>query len=328
LESLAGAADTVVYVDSGSGDQSVEHAMRAGAHVLELDASRPFTAARARNAGFDRLLELAPSVEFVQFIDGDCTLRPGWIDAGVSALRARSDIAVACGRRRERSPEASVYNRLCDVEWDIPLGVVRACGGDALMRVDAFRRVGGFDDALIAGEEPDLCFRLSRLGYRVLRLDAEMSVHDAAMSRWTQWWKRAVRTGHTTADMLAKHGAAPEHRRARRALSALFWAVAVPCVCVAALAWSITRHDAIPVVVGSITAILAYAYLWSKIRRRYRAAGRSAADARAYAFSCLLAKVPETWGMLSSVVQRALGRTAHWIEYKDDHHPIAGADAS
>ncbi len=332
LESLAGAADTIVYVDSASSDRSVEHARLAGAHVVELDPASPFTAARARNAGFQRVVAIDPEVEFIQFIDGDCMLQPGWIDTALRALAERGDVAVVCGRRRERFPEASVYNRLCDVEWDTPLGIARACGGDALMRAEAFRRVGGFDDLLIAGEEPDLCVRLARLGYRVLRLDAEMTLHDAAMSHWTQWWKRAVRTGHTTADLLAKYGAAPEHRRARRALSALFWAVAVPSLWLTSVAWSVAGSNAIPVVVATCVAALAYAHLLARIRRRYMRAGRSLADARAYAYSCVLAKFPETWGMVSSVGGRMSGRTARWIEYKDDdRQPItggAGADPS
>lgn len=317
LESIARTADTVVYVDSGSTDGSVECALNAGAHVLELDASAPFTAARGRNAGFERALELSPAVQFVQFIDGDCTLRSGWIEAALRAMRARDDVAVVCGRRRERFPEASVYNRLCDVEWDTPVGLARACGGDALMRVDPFRRVGGFDDRMIAGEEPDLCFRLSRLGYRVLRLDEEMTLHDAAMSHWTQWWKRALRTGHTTADLLVKYGAAPEHRRARRALSAVCWAVALPIGWLGCLLWSISSGSAAPVAVASLAVAFAYSYLVAKIRRRLRAAGRSSADARAYALSCVLAKLPETWGMACSVAERVTGRTARWIEYKN-----------
>ena len=41
----------IVYVDSGSTDQSIALAESLGAQVVELDASIPFTAARARNVG-------------------------------------------------------------------------------------------------------------------------------------------------------------------------------------------------------------------------------------------------------------------------------------
>ena len=66
-----------------------------------------------------------------------------------------SDVAVVCGRRRERHPSASIYNRLCDIEWDTPVGQTSACGGDSLVRAEAFEAVGGFRAQLMAGEEPE-----------------------------------------------------------------------------------------------------------------------------------------------------------------------------
>ena len=213
LASLRGRAERVVYVDSGSTDGSVAAARAAGAEVVELDLSRPFTAARARNAGFARLCDIAPDIGFVQFLDGDCELAEGWIDAALAALAAGPDIAVVCGRRRERHPEASLWNRMIDAEWDSPAGEAKACGGDAMMRRSAVEAVGGYREDLIAGEEPEMCFRMRAAGWRILRLDAEMTLHDAAMTRMAQWWQRARRAGHTYAEGVALHGSAPERYR-------------------------------------------------------------------------------------------------------------------
>ncbi|MEZ5914678.1 MAG: glycosyltransferase family A protein [Parvularculaceae bacterium] len=129
----------IVYVDSGSTDSSLEAAREFGAQSVELDTNIPFTAARARNAGASRLLELA-APDFIQFVDGDCTLDADWMRRATGLLDARKDVAVVCGRRRERFPDASVYNRLCDIEWASPIGDALSCGGDALMRAAAFRR--------------------------------------------------------------------------------------------------------------------------------------------------------------------------------------------
>jgi GT2 family glycosyltransferase len=323
LESLPSGSGTVVYVDSGSTDGSRELARGFGALVVELDLAQPFTAARARNAGFERLLQACAETEFVQFIDGDCELRAGWLETGLRTLRARADVAVVCGRRRERAPERSVYNRLCDVEWDTPVGEARACGGDALMRVEALRRVAGFDPGMIAGEEPELCLRLARCGFRILRLDAEMTLHDAAMTRWTQWWKRALRTGHTTAELLATYGNATEHRRLRRALSALFWACALPLVWLALLVRVGSGPAPVAVLVAACMPVFAYALLFLRIRNHCLRAGRNPDDARAYAVSCVLAKWPETWGMLLYAGRRLSGRSARWIEYKDGPRGLA-----
>jgi GT2 family glycosyltransferase len=314
LASLGGGP--VVYVDSGSSDDSLERARAAGALTVELDLALPFTAARARNLGLQRLRAAHPGVEYVQFVDGDCELRAGWVEAGLAALRERPDVAVVCGRRRERFPEASVYNRLCDVEWDTPAGEAAACGGDALMRVAALAEVGGYDPTLIAGEEPELCLRLRRRRWRILRLPVEMTLHDAAMTRWTQWWRRALRDGHVTAELLARYGPSREHGRLRRAASAWFWAVGLPLAGALALGWALLSPGPVPVAAVAAVPLL-YLALGLRVARGRRRAGRSAADARAYALSCVLGKWPQTAGMARYVWLRASGRAPRLIEYKD-----------
>jgi GT2 family glycosyltransferase len=226
LGSVPSGVAHVVYVDSGSTDGSVAAAEAAGARVVRLDMARPFTAARARNEGFVALQDDA--IDFVQFVDGDCTLDPGWTSTATAFLRANPRAAVVCGRRRERFPEASVYNRLCDEEWDTAVGLTRSCGGDAMMRATAFAAAGGYDAGLIAGEEPELCVRLRADGWEIWRIDAEMTLHDAAMTRFGQWWKRTRRAGHAFAEGAALHGRPPERHCVRETRSAVVWGLALP----------------------------------------------------------------------------------------------------
>lgn len=208
ITALASAIATrcfVVYVDSGSSDDSVNAASKIGARVVELDTkNQKFTAARARNAGLKELIEKNPNIEFVQFIDGDCDLQPGWIERAIETLQQDKTLAVVCGRRREKFPNASVYNRLCDIEWDTPVGPADACGGDAMFRRTMLEEVGGYDASLIAGEEPELCRRLAAKGFGILRIDAEMTHHDADITSFSQWWKRNVRAGHAFAQVSRK----------------------------------------------------------------------------------------------------------------------------
>jgi glycosyltransferase involved in cell wall biosynthesis len=229
LKSLPVNVENVLYVDSGSTDRSVERAALQGVAVLPLDMTRPFTAARARNEGFAALMALKPSTQFVQFLDGDCELVEGWLDAAVRFLLERSDVAVVGGRRRERDPEASVYNGLCDLEWDTPMGQTAACGGDSLMRVESFRAVGGFREELMAGEEPELCKRLCEKQWKIWRLDVEMSLHDAAITHFGQWWRRSVRCGYGYAEVsqLNTHSSALYKKETERAV---FWGGVVPIV--------------------------------------------------------------------------------------------------
>ena len=222
LKSAAGEGRRLVYVDSGSSDDSVDAARALGAEVVSLDMGQPFTAARARNAGYARLKE-SGAPRYVQFVDGDCEIVDGWIDAAAAFLDVHPDVAVACGRRREKFPERTIYNRLVDREWDTPVGEAEACGGDALMRTEAFEAVGGYDGALIAGEEPELCVRLRAADWKIFRLDAEMTRHDIAMNSLGQWLKRARRAGHAFAEVSHLHRGKPQRIWARETLRAVFW---------------------------------------------------------------------------------------------------------
>lgn len=228
LASLRDQVRRIVYVDSGSTDGSADIARQTGAIVVALDMSVPFTAARARNAGLAALASNAPT--YVQFIDGDCTLREGWIAKAAQFLHDNLRAAVVCGRRRERHPEASVYNALVDAEWNTPLGEVKACGGDALMRYQAVAAVKGFREDLIAGEEPELCLRLRARGWTIWRINAEMTWHDVDITRFGQWWKRTERAGHAFAEGAARFSTPQDPHWIREVRRIWVWGLAIPGV--------------------------------------------------------------------------------------------------
>jgi len=304
LASLVGAAEQVVYVDSGSTDDSVQMAKALGVEVVELDMSIPFTAARARNEGFARLQRLLPAMRYVQFVDGDCEVVEGWLSRAQAFLDTRSEVAVVCGRRRERFPQRSIYNLLCDLEWDTPIGEAKACGGDALMRADAFAAASGFRVDLIAGEEPELCVRLRANGWKVWRLAEEMTLHDAAMTRFGQWWRRTLRGGHAFAEGAFLHGAAPEKHWLRESRRAWFWGLGVPLATVIAmlmLGWS------------GLLLLLVYPLQVVRLARR---GGRSTRENWLLALFLVLGKFPEMLGQAKFLLNRfGTGKTA-LIEYK------------
>jgi GT2 family glycosyltransferase len=308
LTSLVGRVAQVVYVDSGSTDGSVALAQQLGAQVVQLARDVPFTAARARNAGAARLRELAPALELIQFVDGDCEVVAGWLELAERTLSEEPRRAVVCGRRRERFPDASIYNRLCDLEWNTPVGPADACGGDAMMRAEALREVGGYNDDLIAGEEPDLCLRLRQRGWGILRVDADMTLHDANMMRFGQWWRRSLRAGYAFAEGAARHGREPERHWVREARSNWLWGVGVP---VAALAM------ALPTGGLSLGLGVGYLVLARRIRRWMLQRGFSQGDAGLYARYCTLGKLPQGLGQLRYWAARLGGRGGGLIEYKN-----------
>ena len=288
----------VIYVDSGSTDGSVAHAQAVGAEVVELDMAAPFTAARARNAGLERLDEIAPDSAFVQVLDGDCELREGWIEAARAAIGSAPDIAIVCGRRRERFPEASLWNQLTDLEWAGPSGEVAACGGDALLRRQAISEVGGYPADMIAGEEPEMCHRLRQAGWRILRLDDEMTWHDAAMTRAGQWWQRSRRAGHTYAEGAARHGKGPERYKVTERNRAFFWGAGIPFV---ALAGAFATPWALVLLLAYPAQILRLAVRGMPIEQ---------------AVFLTLGKLPEAQGVLDYWWNRLRGKRRGLVEYK------------
>jgi len=307
LDAAIRSGAVVVYVDSCSSDDSIQIARSKGVPVAELDLSVPLTAARARNRGFELLQEISPGLEFVQFMDGDCELASGWLDAAVRLLRERGDVAVVCGRRREVQMDASPYNRLLELEWDRPPGIVDASGGDFMIRAAVFRDTGGFDPRLIAGEEPELCFRVRKGGWKVFRLEDDMSFHDGGVLSLGQSWKRSIRYGHACTSQALRHGPSGDSRSIRRIASIVVWGIGVPAVGILG-SW--------PTGGASLLVFVLYGILYGRVFRHERSGGRSTPDARLQAGWAILAKFAQAIGCLQFLYRRLLGRSARLVEYK------------
>jgi GT2 family glycosyltransferase len=300
LASLQAIHVRAVYVDSGSTDASVQVARDAGAQVVELDKSVPFTAARARNAGF---AALDPMPTFVQFIDGDCMLEPHWIEQGTAAMAAQPDLGIITGWRAEIHQNASVYNGLADFEWHGPVGDIDMCGGDMMVRSMVFGIVEGFNPALIAGEDGEFCLRVAKAGWRVHRLGEQMTRHDADMMRFGQWWQRAVRAGHAFFEVGAMH---PEYAPRDR-LRVVVFAAVLPAL---ALLGSLFQLLLVLVVLAL--------YLASYLRtvRGLQAAGLPPAKACRQSVFLSLSKFPNLVGALTYYWRKWRNKDMELIEYK------------
>jgi cellulose synthase/poly-beta-1,6-N-acetylglucosamine synthase-like glycosyltransferase len=218
-------------------------------------------------------------------------------------LEEHPEVAVVSGRLRERYPEFSVYNRLCDIEWDTPVGETAACGGIAMMRARAFREVGGFDPAVIAGEEPELCLRLRAEGWKIWRLDAEMAFHDAAMTSFAQWWRRSQRTGYGYALGASLHSGASERLWRRQQLRAVFWGAVLPVI---TLGGSFLHPAAL---------MLLFLYPLQLVRTAFRCR-KLGAFSLVYASSMTIGKFAEMLGIIRFNLDRLRGRRSTIIEYK------------
>jgi glycosyltransferase involved in cell wall biosynthesis len=319
LRSVLGRARPIVYVDSGSSDGSIAFAegfAGDGVEVVRLDMSTPFTASRARNAGLDRLLELAPGVALVQFVDGDCEIREGWLEAAAAEFAKDVRVAVVDGRLRERFPEKSIYNRLADLEWDKPVGDGGYCGGNAMMRVERVMSAGKFDAGLLAGEEPDLCRRIKEQGGIVRRLAVEMAYHDIAMTRLGQWWTRMRKNGYGMAG-LCLYGEGSQRDIFRRQFrSTVFWGLFFPVLVTAAavvcgLWWGLMYGLLVLGCGAGLFLVQAF-----RIARQAMSRGVGFLDAVRYGILMLIAKSAMMHGTINRVRDHWDDRAPAAINYK------------
>ncbi len=296
----------IIYVDSGSTDNSVSLAKKMGISVVELDMSIPFSAARGRNAGYDYLMKINPSVNYVQFIDGDCQLIGGWFQAALEFLNSNKSYAIVCGRLREQHPDTSIYNRLCDIEWDGPVGEIDYCGGIFMIRTNAYIDIGGMNPKIIAGEEPELCIRLRLKGWKIFKIDHDMAWHDAGMTKFIQWWKRAKRTGFSYAIGASLHGKTKFRHNVKEKKSSLLWGVIIPIIII--IISFIDFRGFILFGIYPLLILRLYIRLYIQSRKYF--------NSLLYATNCILAKFPEAIGIVKFQLNKLFKRENHIIEYK------------
>ncbi len=317
----------VVYVDSGSVDGSADRAETLGARVVRLQGG-PFTAARGRQSGLDELERMAPRaagsrdesanpIEYVQFIDGDCILDDTWIPDAVAALDADAKLAGVCARRREIRTNESFFSRMIDIDWDIPPGEVPFVGGDWLARWSAIREVGGWSTDLIAGEEPDLCFRMRDRGWRILRLPREQTLHDIAMTRFRAYWRRAVRSGYAYAEVGWKHRRGSGREWLRPTMGIVVYGVLVPLGVVglgvlAALAPGARWYAA----GAAVLLLLVWAKSGLSMLRYCHAKGVPWGTAASYTLLNIVCKTAAAIGVFKYLWASARGTRQVLIEYK------------
>jgi GT2 family glycosyltransferase len=241
LASVRAAGLPCVYVDSASSDGSPAIARTLADLVIEVDPSRPMSAARGRNEGFAALTAHWPDLDYVMFLDGDCTLYPAFVPAAAATLDIRGEVAVVVGVLVERLDERNIYSRLAALEWFSTTGDIADfgnLGGIMMARVADFRRVGGFNARIVAGEDSEFGVRLALAGRVTTKIDEPMAQHDAGITSFAQWWTRSVRAGHALAERYMLHGRSRVRDCRREFIRTLFWGFVVPLAALVPAWWT------------------------------------------------------------------------------------------
>ena len=295
----------IIYVDSGSIDYSITLAEELGAKVIALQPERP-SAALGRNAGWR-----AARGSTILFLDGDTILHPDFAASSLPDLTA-PEVAVIWGHRREIHPEQSIYNRVLDLDWIYAPGFTLYCGGDALFRRSVLEETGGFDETLIAGEEPELCRRIAALGFKILHVDRPMTGHDLAITRWQQYWKRSTRAGHAYAEVSERLRAsgqtfwAGESKRNRNRAMVLIG------LCLVGFVASIVLKSLWPALV--ILVFFAAISLRSAWKARWKT--KDTVALFFYGVHSHLQQIPIYCGQLQYWLNRRKGKRVRLLEYK------------
>lgn len=177
------AHDAIIVVDNGSTDGSV-HGIRArfpGISILSLPENRGFT------GGVRAGIEAAES-KLVILLNNDAIVVDGWLGAFRSAIeKADSDVIAVSGRIVDFAGQKidfiggtmtfdghAFQNHFRRKVGSIPepedgSELLFACGGNMIVRRDAFLAAGGFDDTYFAYlEDVDFGWRAWTLGHRIL----------------------------------------------------------------------------------------------------------------------------------------------------------------
>jgi glycosyltransferase involved in cell wall biosynthesis len=301
------AVDEVIYVDSASTDGSPDLASSYGATVIVVHPERP-TAAIGRNAGWRRAKS-----DFVLFLDGDTILHPDFPRIAYNTISQTPSVAAVWGHRREIHPEASLFNRVLDLDWIYAPGFTDFCGGDVLMRRQALVETNGYDERLIAGEEPELCRRMRAKDYKILHIDQPMTGHDLQMTRWNQYWKRATRAGHAYAEISERfrHSADPAWKKERDAnfLRGGFWVASLLLALVACFWLGFFPLSGWFALLTLLSARSAWKARWKS---------KNIVTLLLYGFHSQLQQLPISVGQLQYEWNKRQGKSRGLIEYKQE----------
>jgi cellulose synthase/poly-beta-1,6-N-acetylglucosamine synthase-like glycosyltransferase len=246
------------------------------------------------------------------FLDGDTELASDFVAESIAEFDDPR-VGVIYGHRREVDARKSVFTRVLDLEWIHPPGPSDSCGGDALVRRSVLEELGGFDETLIAGEEPELCWRIRSHGWIVLHVDRNMVKHDLDITRLSQYWRRAIRTGYAYAEVSRRFRATePPLWKAESKHNQINGTVILGLM-LGGSSLCVVLRSVLPIA-ATISIVLALA-IRTAVRNRWK--GSDSITLLLYGLHSHLQQIPILFGQMKYHLQRRRGIVPQLIEYKD-----------
>lgn len=272
----------VIFVDSCSEDRSVALASEEpGVRVVRI-AGGSVCAARARNVG-----ACMASFDWVQFLDADMTLEPGWLDLTLP-IREEGRHVVVHGRITEENRHPSVWNTAMGMDWEASRRRHGLPGGAALWNRQCFIDLGGFRESLRVGEDPELALRARAEGHRIACLEDAMVRHDLGLEGPGDYLRRSMAIGRSKASVIRSR---PHDRVAwKRGLAPLVWVLAATALAATAIAFGLV----LPLLVAGAALVVRRAWL-------DRREAPSALAAWIHAVHVYAVKLPVSIGVLAGL---------------------------
>lgn len=165
----------IIYVDTGSRDQSVNIAKKFNVKIAEEQSNFP-SAGLARNRGIEEA-----RYEIIHFVDGDMTADRDYLKSAITMLN-KDNIACVIGDVSEQNTDTSFIANVLHYPWrKRKKGFVDAPGAGGTFLRSALREVGGYNPFILKGQETELGFRLRQKGYQIYKVETRMGTHDYAI---------------------------------------------------------------------------------------------------------------------------------------------------
>ena len=296
----------IIYSDGGSADRSIAIAHSfSQVNVIKLNPEYP-TPGLGRNAGWK-----AGRSTYVQFLDSDTILDREWMIPAIDAMKNPAVGAVR-GYRKELHPERSFFNWIGDMEWNTTPGECDSFGGDVLIRRAALEETGGYDEELVGGEDPELSWRISQNGWKILMLDALMTSHDLAMLKTSQYLKRSFRSGYGFAAVQSRVAGTGSNfwkadmRRIMRKGGGFF------IFLVAGILLLVLQQNYLGIACSVLSIIAGSTMLLSprlfKIEKFMRENNLNKTEAKKYAWHCVFVVIPQLFGIIRFFIGRLFSK--------------------
>lgn len=157
----------IIYVDSASTDCTLEIVARYPARIIRLSAGKRLCASAGRFVGTQYA-----TGQYIVFLDSDMELLGGWLERAIRLLERRPDIAVVSGIQVDTGGGMGDQRLVAGGCSEDSFAEARFAGSAAMFRREVLAKAGTWNPHIVSDEEPELCLRIRRAGYRIVQLNS------------------------------------------------------------------------------------------------------------------------------------------------------------